>query len=95
MMTKPTPGPWRIERLINPSRWAIGAPSSGTIAEIYRSNSLARDRADAALMAAAPEMLRALEAIDQEGSDANKNGDVTIPSEIWDLIQQSLKLARQ
>lgn len=33
---------------------------------------------------------RALQAIDLEGRDANPNGDVTIPSHVWDLVQQAL-----
>ena len=49
------------------------------------------------IMAAAPEMLRILKAIDTEARDSvypgsvEGNGDAVIPSHIFDLVQQQLK----
>ncbi len=51
------------------------------------------DGPDARLIAAAPTMLAALLAIDSEGKDANRDGGVTIPSAIWDLVQQAIARA--
>lgn len=48
---------------------------------------------NARLIAAAPELLGALQAVDAEGRDASKNGDVIIPSHVWDLIQQAIAKA--
>lgn len=41
------------------------------------------------------EMFAALQAINAEGKDANKNGDVVIPSHVWDLVQQALQQPRE
>lgn len=42
---------------------------------------------------AVEKMYAALKAIDAEGRDANANGDVTIPSHVWDLVAQALAKA--
>ena len=43
------------------------------------------------LMAAAPEMLRTLQAIDDEAKDGNSDQEVVIPSYIFDLVLQQLR----
>lgn len=45
------------------------------------------------MIAASSLMHDALKAVEAEGVDANKNGDLTIPSHVWDLISQALKAA--
>ena len=46
---------------------------------------------NARLFAAAPDMLHCLRAIDTEARDANRDGDVIIPSHVWDLVSQIME----
>ncbi len=93
-----TPGPWTAEgqkvfadRLGSDSYVAISyGPSPATIDDIGKIG-----EAKARLIAAAHELLAALQAVDTDGRDANPNGDVTISSEIWDMVQQALAKAKE
>jgi hypothetical protein len=58
---KPTPGPWKIQPIANAHR--INAPIKGKLVAIaeVRPTQLRNSEANACLMAAAPELLEALE----------------------------------
>ncbi len=92
-----TPGPWSIQTAKTGDTHSMiraalpGYSGTCKIAEVTDIGSSAD--ANARLIAAAPELLAALLAIDSQGKDASPNGDVAIPSEIWDLVQQAITKA--
>ena len=49
--------------------------------------------ANARLIAAAPDMLAALKAVELEAVNAGRGGDVTIPSQVWDMISAAIARA--
>lgn len=65
-MTKHTPGPWRIAQQSSPFPWVIESElreDEIAHAPINSGNTHAEDQANARLIAAAPDLLEALEAV--------------------------------
>lgn len=65
-MSKHTPGPWTVQRIdidCGIIQWAIELPDMRVIAHTGADVSVAQDKANARLIAAAPEMLQALKEI--------------------------------
>ena len=98
---KHTPGPWHYfqtevsEYEGGGSRWTVCIPTEYDgdevaeyliIAEVAASGDDAVNQADARLIAAAPDMLAALENLE--------NDDGAIPAHAWGLVQAAVKKAR-
>lgn len=93
-MTEHTPGPWKIDGtyIVNP----LGDTPKGhySIAECsFHNGARAECDANARLIASAPDLLAACLAVSEEATDANRNGDIIVPSHVWDLIAQALNKA--
>ncbi|MNJ10723.1 hypothetical protein D3C77_48850 [compost metagenome] len=85
-MAKHTPGPWTFERLRAGSIWAIQAGAT-CVAEIVRwattdPAALAEREANARLIAAAPELLEALERL-LEAYSSQMRSDYDYPGDPW------------
>lgn len=75
-----TPGPWEVREV--DGLFAIAHPTGW----VLESNDVEQDRADARLIAAAPEMFELLETIDSGGG--------LIPADIWKQIRDVVVKAR-
>ena len=97
---KHTPGPWEVVCNEDAQEWSIDAPNGESrmhyqaweeLAVVYGSDDwpgegAAIARANAHLIAAAPDMLAALENLE--------NDDGAIPAHAWGLVQAAVKKAR-
>lgn len=95
---KHTPGPWTVEHHGGP--WHIfGAGDTrvgtyGTSVPAITEAEWATSQANAHLIAAAPELYAALQAVDAEVRDIpSASGDVILPSHVWDLVSAALAKA--
>lgn len=96
-MSKHTPGPWEARGHIVMGKdempvaaiWVQGysLPDNPEPEDVRKfADALEKDKANARLIAAAPEMLEALENIE--------NDDAHMPAAIWDLIQKAIAKAK-
>jgi len=86
-MTKHTEGPWEVER-VNKADLRITAPSRH-IAKLVRYGSAVEQNMDfgnAALIAAAPDMLAALENLENDDGSMNKTA--------WEMVQCAIAKAK-
>lgn len=90
MSTAHTPGPWHIGMRPGP---IVYGPKGEQVADL-RGDLLPKDEsaANLRLIAAAPDLLAALRAVDMECREIG-SGDVSIPSYIMDLIMQVMAKA--
>jgi hypothetical protein len=92
MNTQHTPGPWNINggRIEGPNAYTSTATVIGVVGEI--SNQSFTDTANARLIAAAPEMLKALQSIATRASCA-PNDDAKLAGQEFDRIMQMARAA--
>lgn len=83
-MSEYTPGPWKASLPKGSSGWWDVGNGEDSIATLYGPDEAIA--ANARLIAAAPEMLEALENIE--------NDDAHMPAAIWDLIQKAIAKAK-
>lgn len=88
-VTKHTPGPWVVQRIdidCGIIQWAVELPDMRVIARTGADVSVAQDKANARLIAAAPDMYEAL--INLE------NDDGTIPKNLWLDVKSAILKAQ-
>lgn len=97
MPDKITRGPWVVEerKTLNTTYHMIFSGDT-KLCEITVGAGLNKPKREkiARLIAAAPDMLRTLDAIESECKDANRNGDIIVPSHIVDLILHTIAKAK-
>ena len=94
-----TPGPWVLCR-DNGARdddpICIHSPGRGGVAEVWQAikpnSDRAEEMANAHLIASAPDLLAALEALTQLGTD--DNGAIIVGPRGWELAQAAIRRAR-
>lgn len=88
-MSAHTPGPWSV--CVHQDETTIEAQPYTVAIQV--------GNCDAYLIAAAPDLLAALKAVDTDGRDAYPDcddcnaGDVIIPSHVWDMIESAIAKA--
>lgn len=97
-----TPGPWGMSDSHDGKTYLIWDAVGDCVVMSGVSGGLGdqvaygiNSRANARLIAAAPTMYTTLQSIEREGRDANADGDVVIPSEVWDQVRAALAKAVQ
>ena len=91
MKTKHTPGPWLLVEQGDANEYAVLTPDKKEWVIAFRLNPgrpiYAQEKANAKLIAAAPELLEALQNIE--------NDDNRIPAKIWEMRNQAIKKATE
>ena len=96
---KHTNGPWEVTPVLSYEGHMIYRQIKSINANVYKSSIASTGidelaEANAHLIAAAPELLEALQAVDDYAKDNETKGlSVTKPSEVFDLCQQAIKKA--
>ena len=102
MNAQHTPGPWSIALSTDhtPAVTVPVHPSEGSgfvvahINRLPRMGSVLGDAdANAHLIAAAPDMMAALKAIDIEARDIDADGNIILPSHVWDAARAAIAKA--
>lgn len=98
-----TPGPWFAvndgtevhdrETRFDPESGVRVGSTPNLVASVDFTGGRGDRVANANLIAAAPTMYTTLQSIEREGRDANADGDVVIPSEVWDQVRAALAKA--